>query len=73
MMVLTDDGGLYDMTSLARHLKVSLPTVRKWRDEGRIPTPLIRDGYKCYWSQEQILLWKEAAISSNKQQRHEAN
>jgi predicted site-specific integrase-resolvase len=47
-MVFTDDGGLYDMTSLARHLKVSLPTVRKWRDEGRIPTPLIRDGYKGF-------------------------
>lgn len=72
-MVLTDDGGLYDMTSLARHLKVSVPTVRKWRDEGRIPTPLIRDGYKCYWSQEQIVIWKEARTNGKNHQHHQNN
>jgi predicted site-specific integrase-resolvase len=61
-MVLTDDSGLYDMRSLANHLKVSRHLVRKWRDDGKIPAPLIRDGKRCYWSVEQIDEWKSMSI-----------
>lgn len=61
-MVLNDDGGLYDMRTLANHLKVSRHLVRKWRDDGKIPAPLIRDGKRCYWSVEQIEQWKSMSI-----------
>jgi predicted site-specific integrase-resolvase len=61
-MVLTDDGGLYDMQSLANRLKVRRHKVREWRDTGKIPPPIIRDGNRCYWSQEQIDMWLSSGV-----------
>jgi len=58
-MVTTDDGKLLDKKRLATYLGVCERTIRRWRKQDKLPTPLIADGnHRDYWSVAQIDRWQ---------------
>ncbi len=46
---------LYSAKQIAFELCVHLRTVQKWRDEGRIPEPEIREPRFVRWTRKQFL------------------
>jgi len=73
-MVLTDDGKLLDKKRLATYLGVCERTIRRWRKEDKLPTPLIVDGkHRDYWSVAQIDRWQLNGILHTVTGQHSDN
>jgi predicted DNA-binding transcriptional regulator AlpA len=56
---------LFDQNQFARALGVSRRTILRWRNDGKIPEPLIWDKNRPFWSLRQIETWQDAARHSD--------
>lgn len=57
---------LWTQRDLARHYRVTVRTIRRWRKRGRLPEPVTGDGEHPRWRPSEFYIYRDVPGPKNK-------